>query len=112
MINFILPVQEMRETKHMDGTMNHFGHLPIYTDGSYTEPIPVPELNTKFHEGPVSITGTMIYFSSESFNRKLFVNDKVNKLRFGQVNLFKATNESGKWVDIVPCLLIARATLL
>jgi hypothetical protein len=36
------------------------------------------ELNTKFHEGPVSITkdGTMIYFSSESFNRKLFVNDK------------------------------------
>jgi hypothetical protein len=29
MINFILPVQEMRETKHMDGTMNHFGHLPI-----------------------------------------------------------------------------------
>jgi hypothetical protein len=51
----------------------------------------VPELNTKFHEGPVSITkdGTMIYFSSESFNRKLFVNDKVNKLRFGQVNLLK-----------------------
>jgi hypothetical protein len=29
MINFILPVQEMRETKHMDGTMNHFGHLHI-----------------------------------------------------------------------------------
>jgi hypothetical protein len=55
--------------------------LDIYTyntDGSYTGANSVPELNTKFHEGPVSITkdGTMIYFSSESFNRKLFVNDK------------------------------------
>jgi hypothetical protein len=60
MINFILPVQEMRETKH--GWNNHFGHLPHNTDGSYTEPIPVPELNTKFHEGPVSITGTVDLF--------------------------------------------------
>jgi outer membrane protein OmpA-like peptidoglycan-associated protein len=72
-------------------------------DGTYTEPIPLVELNTRFHEGPVSITkdGSEIYFSSESFNEKLFVNDKANKLRFGQVNLFKATNIDGKWSNIV-----------
>jgi outer membrane protein OmpA-like peptidoglycan-associated protein len=72
-------------------------------DGTYTEPIPLVELNTRFHEGPVSITkdGSEIYFSSESFNEKLFVNDKANKLRFGQVNLFKATNIEGKWSNIV-----------
>jgi hypothetical protein len=27
---------------------------------------------------------------------------KLIASRFGKVNLFKATNESGKWVDIVP----------
>jgi outer membrane protein OmpA-like peptidoglycan-associated protein len=72
-------------------------------DGTYTEPSPLVELNTRFHEGPVSITkdGSEIYFSSESFNEKLFVNDKANKLRFGQVNLFKATNIDGKWSNIV-----------
>jgi outer membrane protein OmpA-like peptidoglycan-associated protein len=72
-------------------------------DGTYTEPSPLVELNTRFHEGPVSVTkdGSEIYFSSESFNEKLFVNDKANKLRFGQVNLFKATNIEGKWSNIV-----------
>jgi outer membrane protein OmpA-like peptidoglycan-associated protein len=72
-------------------------------DGTYTEPSPLVELNTRFHEGPVSVTkdGSEIYFSSESFNEKLFVNDKANKLRFGQVNLFKATNIDGKWSNIV-----------
>ena len=72
-------------------------------DGTYSEPAPVSELNSRFHEGPVSITkdGSTIYFSSESFNDKLFVNDKAHKLRLGQVNLFKASNENGKWVNTV-----------
>jgi outer membrane protein OmpA-like peptidoglycan-associated protein/tetratricopeptide (TPR) repeat protein len=72
-------------------------------DGTYTEPTPLNDLNSKFHEGPVSVAkdGSVIYFSSESFNQKLFVKDKVNKLRFGQVNLFKASSEYDKWVNIV-----------
>lgn len=73
-------------------------------DGSYSEPIPVDELNTRFHEGPVAITkdGTVIYFSSESFKDKLFEKDKTHKLKFGQVNLYKAVKENGKWSNIIP----------
>jgi outer membrane protein OmpA-like peptidoglycan-associated protein len=73
-------------------------------DGTYSEPIPVEELNSKFHEGPVSITkdGSTIYFSSESFQDKLFEKDKVKHLKFGQVNLYKANKEKGKWIGIIP----------
>jgi outer membrane protein OmpA-like peptidoglycan-associated protein/tetratricopeptide (TPR) repeat protein len=73
-------------------------------DGSYSEPIPVDELNTRFHEGPVAITkdGTVIYFSSESFKDKLFEKDKTHKLKFGRVNLYKAVKENGKWSNIIP----------
>jgi outer membrane protein OmpA-like peptidoglycan-associated protein/tetratricopeptide (TPR) repeat protein len=87
---------------------NNEPFLDIYqstynADGTYADATPVRELNSRFHEGSVSITkdGSVIYFSSESFKDKLFVNDKVNKLRFGQVNLFKASNEKGKWVNAV-----------
>lgn len=67
--------------------------------GSYSLPTPVDELNTKFHEGSVSITkeGNVIYFSSESFNENLFNKDKVKKIKFGQVNIYKASKENGKW---------------
>lgn len=88
---------------------NNEPYLDIYqstynTDGSYSEPVSVGELNSRFHEGPVSISndGNSIYFSSESFKDELFVNDKVHKLRFGQVNLYKATNENGKWSNPLP----------
>lgn len=68
-------------------------------DGSFSDPVPVTELNTNFHEGPVSVTadGNTIYFSSESFNSKSFEKNNVKHLKFGQVHLFKAQRENGKW---------------
>ncbi|MEZ7500536.1 OmpA family protein [Flavobacterium sp. Arc3] len=73
-------------------------------DGSYSDPISVTELNTRFHEGPVSLSkdGNTIYFSSESFNDDLFQKDKVNKLKISQVNLYKAIKKNGKWTAITP----------
>ncbi|RTY90502.1 OmpA family protein [Flavobacterium sp. RSP46] len=88
---------------------NNEPFLDIYqssysANGTYSEPIPVDELNSRFHEGPVTLTknGNVVYFSSESFNDKLFENDKTHKLKFGQVNLYKATKENGKWSNITP----------
>lgn len=82
-------------------------YLDIYqstynSDGSYSEPISVNELNSSFHEGPITMTkdGNVIYFSSESFKDKLFEKDKTRKLKFGQVNLYKAVKENGKWGDV------------
>ncbi|MFV8336476.1 OmpA family protein [Flavobacterium sp. RSP29] len=88
---------------------NNEPFLDIYqstynADGSYSEPIPVNELNSRFHEGPVTMTkeGNAVYFSSESFKDKLFEKDKTHKLKFGQVNLYKAVKEKGKWGTITP----------
>ena len=73
-------------------------------DGVYSQPKPISELNSIYHEGPLTMTedGKTIYFSSESFNEKLFDNDKVRKIKFGQVNLYKATDNDGKWTNITP----------
>ena len=88
---------------------NNKPYLDIYqstcnADGSYAEPISVDELNSEFHEGSLTMTkdGTVIYFSSESFKDKLFEKDKAHKLKFGQVNLYKAVKEIGKWSSITP----------
>ena len=71
-------------------------------DGTYSEPTAISELNTVYHEGPLTMTkdGNTIYFSSESFNEKLFVKDNEKKLKFGQVSLYKAVKENGKWSSI------------
>lgn len=70
---------------------------------TYSEPTAISELNTIYHEGPLRITkdGNTAYFSSESFNQKSFLKDTPNKLKFGQVNLYKTTKENGKWGSIV-----------
>src|SRR4030095_10039334 len=72
------------------------------TDGKFGKPNAVSELNTKWHEGPVTITadGKTMYFSRDSQADKKFVTDKKLKTRFGQVYLYKAENFDGKWKDV------------
>ncbi len=88
---------------------NNEPFLDIYqsnlkADGSYSEPTAVSELNSRFHEGPVSITadGNTIYFSSESFNSNLYEKDNAKRLKFGQVHLFKAQKVNGIWTSTTP----------
>ena len=73
-------------------------------DGTLAEPTPITEINTRFHDGPaaVSADGNTIYFSSESFNEGEFEKDKANRLKLGQVFLYKATKDNGKWTNIKP----------
>lgn len=71
-------------------------------NGTFSEPVTVSEINTKFHDGPASITadGNTMYFASESFKEGDFEKDKSKKLKFGQVYLFKATKEGDKWGNV------------
>lgn len=71
-------------------------------DGSFAEPTPVSGVNTRFHEGPASITsdGNTMYFSSESFKEGEFERDKKNKLKMGQVYLYKATKNGDSWGNV------------
>lgn len=71
-------------------------------DGTFAEPVPVTEINTKFHDGPASVSadGNTMYFASESFNEGDYEKDKAKKLKYGQVYLYKATKDGDKWTNI------------
>ena len=74
-------------------------------NGTFSEPTPVSDINSKWHDGPAAVTadGNTMYFASESFKEsKQFEKDKENNLKLGQVYLFKATRTDGKWGNIQP----------
>lgn len=71
-------------------------------DATYSEPTLISELNTVYHEGPLTMSkdGNTVYFSSESFKDKLYEKDKVKKIKYGQVSLYKAVKKNDKWTAI------------
>lgn len=76
----------------------------LNTDGTYGAATPIVELNSKYHEGPLTMTkdGNTIFFSSESFKENQFEKVKAKRLKFGQVGLYKAIKENDKWTAITP----------
>ena len=73
-------------------------------DGTVTAPMVVTELNSKYHDGPVSLSsdGKTMYFASESFKEGMFVKDKKFNNKMGQIFLYKATKSGEKWANIEP----------
>lgn len=73
-------------------------------DGTITNASAVSELNSKFHDGPVSVSadGNTLFFSSESFKEKESERNKKLNAKFSQVWLFKATREGDKWGNVTP----------
>ena len=99
-------VSARSKTKRTDG-WNDEPYLDIYKsiynpDGTFSKPEEVTELNSKWHDGPVAITsdGNTMYFARDSHVEKNFEKDKKLNTKFGQVNLYKATRENGKWGNI------------
>ena len=99
-------VSSRSKTKRTDG-WNDEPYLDIYqatytTEGTFGKATEVSELNTKWHDGPVSITpdGNTMYFARDSQISKDYVKDKKLNTKFGQVNLAKATKENGQWGNI------------
>ena len=99
-----------RNTARRTYGVNEEPYLDLYTatynaNGTISEPVPVSDVNTKWHDGPASVTadGNTMYFSSESFNEsRQFERDRENNLKIGQVYLYRATKENGKWSNIQP----------
>jgi outer membrane protein OmpA-like peptidoglycan-associated protein len=71
-------------------------------NGTLSEATLVEGINTKWHDGPATLSadGNTMYYASESYNDNLYEKDKVNKLKYSQVNLYKATKVDGKWSNI------------
>ena len=99
-----------RNTARRTYGLNEEPFLDMYTstynaNGTYSEPAPISEINSRYHDGPAAVTadGNTMYFSSESFKeRKQYVKDGENNLKMGQVWLFRAKKKDGKWGDIEP----------
>lgn len=110
----ILQGNELYFTSARNGSRKDYGwtkepFLDIYksvkaTTGTFAIPTLVSSLNTKFHDGPVSFTkdGNTIYFSGDSFREGVFEKDKVNKIRLGRNNLYKAVKSGDVWTNIKP----------
>jgi outer membrane protein OmpA-like peptidoglycan-associated protein/tetratricopeptide (TPR) repeat protein len=94
-----------RNTARKKYGTNEEPFLDLYTstynaNGTFSEPTPLSDLNTKWHDGPaaVSADGKTMYFNSESFNeKKQFERDKEMNLKLGQVFLYKAVKDGDKW---------------
>jgi len=98
-----------RNTSRRNNGWNEEPYLDIYkatynANGTISDALAVESLNTKWHDGPVSITkdGITIYYGSESFNEKEYVKDKEKKAKFGKIFLYKASKEGDKWGNIKP----------
>ena len=74
-----------------------------YSNGSVSgQPTAVASLNTKFHEGPVTISadGNTLYFSRESFFENEFEKTTDKKSKLGKMFIYKAIKDGDKWIDI------------
>lgn len=96
-----------RNTARKNYGWNEEPFLDIYradynTDGTITNAATVTELNSQYHDGPVSITadGNTMYLTSDSFREKSFERDRQNRLKLGRNNLYRATKEGEKWGNI------------
>lgn len=101
-------------TSARNGARKNYGwngepFLDVYSSimgdsGNFSEATPIASLNSKFHDGPVTISsdGNTMFFSSDSFREGLFEKDKVNKLKLGRNNLYKATKSGDAWGNITP----------
>ena len=99
-------------TSARNGARKNYGwtdepFLDIYqadynSDGTITNAFPVTSLNSRWHDGPVTLSadGNTAYFSSESFKEKESVKVKELKAKFSQVYLFKATKNGDSWSNL------------
>ena len=71
-------------------------------DGTISNILLLKEINSKYHDGSVSISqdGSTMYFTSDSFRENSFEKDKASKLKLGRNNIFRAKFVNGKWDEI------------
>lgn len=90
-----------RNNSRKDYGWNKEPYLDLYqadfnADQSITNVRNITALNSKYHDGPATLTGDgkTIYFASDSFRESSFEKDSKNKLKLGKNNLFKSTKNA------------------
>ncbi|MBU3680968.1 MAG: cell envelope biogenesis protein OmpA [Flavobacterium sp.] len=97
-----------RSGSRKDYGWNKEPYLDIYKadyndDGTITNALPITQLNSKYHDGPITISadGNTAYFGSDSFRESEFEKDKAKKLKLGRNNIFKSVKEGDKWGKVI-----------
>lgn len=79
-------------------------YLDVYkatrnADGTFSEITEVKELNSPYHDGPVTISndGNTMFFSRDGLSANLFEKDKKNNVKIGHLGIYKAVKKEGKW---------------
>ena len=98
-----------RNTSKKNSNWNEEPYLDLYkatynANKTISEAVAVDNLNTRWHDGPASVSsdGSVMYYGSESFNEKEYIKDKEKKAKFGKIYLYKATNSGGSWSNSKP----------
>lgn len=101
-----------RANSNLNAEDKNKSDLDIYqavfnSDNSITDVNALSDLNSKWHDGPVTVTsdGNTMYFASESFNvKKGFEKEKTPSkiLKKGKIYLFKASKVDNKWTNASP----------
>jgi outer membrane protein OmpA-like peptidoglycan-associated protein/tetratricopeptide (TPR) repeat protein len=82
-------------------------YLDIYksirnSDGLFSKPVAVSELNTIYHDGPITLSsdGNTMIFSRDGLSMGQYEKNKNAKVKFAHQALYKATKKDGKWTNI------------
>lgn len=106
--NVLYFVSSRNASKKQDKWTNK-PYLDIYesvrsNDGALSDPTPATDLNTPYHDGPVTLSadGNTIIFARDGHSDGNYKKDKKNNVKIAQQGLYKAIKRDGKWVDITP----------
>jgi outer membrane protein OmpA-like peptidoglycan-associated protein len=72
------------------------------SEGKFSEPKPLTELNTPFHDGPLTISadGNTLFFARDGLSEGQYEKNKKTKIKVGQQGIYRATKVEGKWKNI------------
>ncbi|WP_372753494.1 OmpA family protein [Mariniflexile sp.] len=98
-----------RNTSGKQDSWNHQPYLDIYKskrndNGTFSEPEAVEELNTPYHDGPLTISadGKTMIFARDGQSGGAYKKDKNNKVKIAQQGLYSANLVDGKWTNVQP----------
>jgi outer membrane protein OmpA-like peptidoglycan-associated protein/tetratricopeptide (TPR) repeat protein len=69
-------------------------------DGSFSKVEEIKELNSMYHDGPVTISadGNTMFFARDGHSTNLYEKDKKNNVKVGQLGIYKAIKSNGEWI--------------
>ncbi|MFN3755265.1 OmpA family protein [Flavobacterium sp.] len=103
----VLYFASTRNNSNKTDKWNNQPYLDIYqstkeANGNFSEPTPVKELNTPFHDGPVTLSadGNTMFFARDGHSEGQYEKNKKSNTQVGQQGIYKAIKVDGKWSNV------------